>query len=355
MSKYKKQKDGRYRASVRLGYDDNGKPIDKYVSGRTIKEVEEKIMDIKQSVASGLVLNDKTTFGKYADNWLKVYKANRGIATVNMYRNIVDKHFSLINSCTIREVNRMMIQQMVNSESDHPRICEQMVMVLKQIFNSCIKDGLIVKSPCIDIELPRHHSKEKRALTKEEKEKLRCTILTPMERAFLMTLYGTGCRPSEMYALTKKDIDVKNSCIIINKSVQFDGGSPVSISLPKTESSIRNIIVSQSLIKQLVKYSQSLPYDNLFGDQEHEGQILHKYNYEAIFTRILRKAHLSDAGITMYTLRHNYCTECYYRGVSLKECQRQMGHSSYRMILEIYSHLDAEKEGTADKLADMVL
>ena len=96
-----------------------------------------------------------------------------------------------------------------------------------------------------------------------------------------------------------------------------------------------------------------MPFDNILGGKD--GEILHKGQYESMFRRMLRKAGLQDSGITMYTLRHNFATECYYMGLSLKECQRQMGHTDYKMVLEVYSHLDSKKENTADKMAAMVM
>ena len=57
-----------------------------------------------------------------------------------------------------------------------------------------------------------------------------------------------------------------------------------------------------------------------------------------------------ETDLTMYCFRHNYASSLYYAGISLKEAQRLMGHQSYKMIMDVYAHLDAEKEDTAAKL-----
>lgn len=353
MAKYTKQKDGRYRASVSAGYDADGKLIRRFVSGRTIKELEDNMARLKADIAGGLLIKSETSFGKYADLWLDTFKKNKGIATHNMYDNSIKNHMGLLRDVRIKDVTRTMIQAQINADAEHPRTCEITLMTLKQIFKSAISDGHILKSPCEGIELPRHVKKEKRALTEEEKYKLRFAVLQPQERILLLTLYGVGCRPAEAYALTKKDIDLKNHCVYINKSVQFDGQYPVSVSFPKTDASIRSVIVSESILRSLLLQIDKIPFDNILGDKS--GEIMHKGQYESIFQRILRKAGLQDSGITMYTMRHNFATECYYMGISLKECQRQMGHKDYKMILEIYSHLDSKKENTAEKMASMVM
>jgi integrase len=263
------------------------------------------------------------------------------------------KHLSELYSVPVKKVTRSMIQERINANSDHPRVCEIMLLTLKQIFSSAQNDGLLGKNPCTGIELPRHIKNEKRALTDEEKQKLRSAVLQPQERLLLLLLYGTGCRPAEAYALAKSDFDFRNGTININKSVQFDNNSVYSVAAPKTNASIRSVIVSEPILKGLKHLVDKIPTDNVLGGST--GQIMNKTKYQTMFRHILEKAGLKDSGISQYTFRHNFVTECYYNDVSLKECQRQMGHKDYKMILEVYSHLDAKKENTREKMANMVM
>ena len=352
MGKFTKQKSGLYRTTIQLGYKPDGKPLKKYLSAPTIKELEQKVFDAKSDLASGLILSDNTTFGSYADKWLNIYKANKSIQTKNMYIRVFN-YFSDIWDVPIKKVNRMMIQQIINDNSEHPRTCEQILLTLKQIFRSAQDDGLTGRSPCVSIELPRHVPQEKRALTEYEKQRLRSAVLQPQERLLLLLLYGTGCRPGEAYALTKADFDFKAGTININKSVKYNHDYFHSVDAPKTNASIRSVYVSEPIMRSLKHILAKIPHDNVLGDDN--GQIMNKSKYEHIFKHILKKAGLAGSGITQYSLRHNFATECYYNSVSLKECQRQMGHKSYKMILEVYSHLDQEKENTRSKLAGMVM
>ena len=352
MAKYTKQKSGLYRTTIQLGYKPDGTPLKKYLSAPTIKELEQKIFDAKSDMASGLVLNDNTTFKNYADNWLNVYKANKGIQTRNIYAHKLTYCESLY-CIPMRKINRLMIQQIINDNAEHPRTCEIILLTLKQIFKSAREDGVVLKNPCVEIELPRHVPQEKRALTPEEKQRLRSAVLQPQERLLLLVLYGTGCRPAEAYALTKSDFDFKNGTISISKSVQYDKNVVYSVSTPKTNYSIRSVIVSESILRSLKHLIDKIPTDNVFGGNT--GEILHKCQYEQMLKRILKKAGLAGSGITPYVFRHNFATECYYAGVSLKECMRQMGHSSIKMVMEVYAHLDEQKENTRSKMSSMVM
>lgn len=59
-------------------------------------------------------------------------------------------------------------------------------------------------------------------------------------------------------------------------------------------------------------------------------------------------------GLTAHIFRHNYATMLYYSGISIKKAAALMGHSSTKMIMEVYSHLDEEKEQTLEKLDENI-
>ena len=353
MAKYTKQKNGYYRTKVLLGYGPDGKPKCKYLNARSIRELDDLVMKTKQEQAQGLLLARNVTFGDYASKWLAVYKANRGVATRAMYESVLKNHVDLLARVPLKDVTRLMIQGQINARADRPRTCEMILLTVKQIFKSAIRDGVVLRSPCVDIDLPRHVKNEKRPLTEEEKKALRSAVLLPQERLLLLLLYGTGCRPAEAYALTKSDFDFRAGTVFINKAVQFSGNIPVSVSYPKTDSSIRHVVVSEAVMRGLKHLLDKIPHDNVLGGNT--GEIMHKCQYGTIFKHILQKSGLKGSGITQYTFRHNFCTECKYNGLSLKETQHQMGHKDYKMILQVYEHIDSLKENTREKMSNMVM
>ncbi|MBR4300046.1 MAG: phage integrase SAM-like domain-containing protein [Bacteroidales bacterium] len=162
--KYTKQADGRYRTTLMLGYKPDGKPIKKYISGQTIRELEEKLLEAKNDLNNGLLISDSTLFGSYADKWVEIYKGTKSVQTKAMYVNAI-RLLEALRRTPIKEINRSMIQEVINDNSAHPRSCEVMLLTLKQIFKSAMADGLTGKNPCTGITLPRHVKKEKRALT----------------------------------------------------------------------------------------------------------------------------------------------------------------------------------------------
>ena len=354
MAQYKKNAKGFYRTGVTIGYDESGKMIRKYLTARKIDDLKAKVEEVKRAVKSGMnLLDDDVRFGDYARMWLDTYKINRGINTRQMYEHLIRKQFLPIQGIKIKDLRATHLQALVNENSDRPRTCEQIRMTLRQIFKQAVTDGLITRNPAMAIELPRHIKKEKRALTEEEKAAVRDADLTDRERAFIMIALGCGLRPGEIYALTWEDIDLKSCVIHVNKSIVFNGNKPV-LSVPKTNKSIRAVDAPRMVINALKTYRSTNISPKLFAgrDCEYKG----KTGYNGDWERIKKKIEAvlgHETDLTLYCFRHNYASELYYANVSLKEAQRLMGHNSYKMIMDVYAHLDSKKENTKQKLDEI--
>ena len=351
MARFKKNSKGLYRTGVAIGYDDSGNIKRKWLSARTIAELESKIAEVKSSIASGRnILDQDVLFGDYADRWLETYKANRGINTRQMYSHLIRCQFSTLSGMKLRDIRASHLQALINEYAHQPRTCEQIRLTLRQIFKQAIEDDIVLKNPAASLELPRHVKNEKRALTPEEKDAIRAADLTERERAFIMIALGCGLRPGEIYALTWQDIDFKKSVIHVNKSIVFEGNKPV-VSFPKTNKSIRAVEAPRSVIEALKAYRVTTIAPRLFGG--HNGDYKGKTGYCGEWERIKKKmekvlGHETD--LTLYCFRHNYLTALYYSDISPKEAQRLVGHTSYKMIMDFYAHLDAKKEDTMSKL-----
>ena len=270
-----------------------------------------------------------------------------------MYRNIVDKHLATFNDTPIDMIRQSDIQLLIRSKSQYPRICQQIVLTLRQIFDMAINDDIIIKSPCRNIELPRHVKKEKRALTEQEKKIIKkAEGLDALHTAYIHLLYGSGMRPAEMYALTWNDIDFKNNTVTINKALQIEKSRLASVGLPKTDKSIRTIPLPAFVIASLKAFKlegMQSPTSTIFGAEN--GKLRTRSAYRNIFDVAMHSLGLKD--ITPYMFRHNYCTQCYLNGVDIKVCQYLMGHSDTKMVLEVYTHIKKTEQAlkvSVDKL-----
>lgn len=64
----------------------------------------------------------------------------------------------------------------------------------------------------------------------------------------------------------------------------------------------------------------------------------------------LKKEICPITDLTAHIFRHNYATILYYSGISIKKAAALMGHTDTKMIMQVYAHLDDEKEQTSEKI-----
>ena len=209
-NRYKPRKDGRFYTLVGTGeYLPNGKPerIPLY-STISSKDLEDKVDALKAQIKSGKYKKPTNiSMSDYSEIWYNTYKAQKGLNTCAMYRNLLDAHIvPHFGDMEVSGIKRSDIQSLITLNWSHVRTCEQILMTLKQIFNSAASDHYIVESPFVNIDMPRHKKSTRgRALTELEKIALDKCDFTLTERAFLMLLFGCGIRRGEILALHFND------------------------------------------------------------------------------------------------------------------------------------------------------
>ena len=103
MAKYTKRKDGRYITSVTLG---NKKY---YIYGKTIKEIDRKIIELKVKYEQGLLLKSPNVlFKDYKMRWFKSKKPMIGAKSVASYQSIINNHLLGLIICKCQKSRKLM-------------------------------------------------------------------------------------------------------------------------------------------------------------------------------------------------------------------------------------------------------
>lgn len=363
MGKYKKRKDGRYATTIMAGYKADGKPNNIFLSAKTEKELKDKIFKTKMKIRAGESVKESDMLLKdYADSWLETYKSSAGINTKAMYDNAINHHIKPeLGHLPLNKIRRSDVQKLINDNQEHPRTCEILKMTMVQILNSAADDKLLTENVAKKAVLPKKHKSERRTLTELEREAIKKADFAPKEKAFVMLLFYFGLRRGEALALTKADIDLKNKILIVNKTVVFDVNTPMVKAGAKSDAGNRIIPIPESATAFFKDFLKSVDTFYLFPGKTSE--TLSKTQYVRMWKHIIDK--MNDAvisekekeigsypitGLTAHIFRHNYCTMLYYSGVSQKKAVDLMGHSDLKMIMEVYAHLDEQKEAVQEKL-----
>jgi len=366
-SKYKKRKDGRYCTHVVIGTKEDGKTLRKTLYATTIRELEERVSEIRRQASMGTIVNDEgITVSEWAEEWFHTYKPGVSYRTQKMYRSVIDAHIiPAMGQMKIKDVRPHNIQHLINTKHSEglTRAVEKISLTLKQIFKKAVENSLIAKNPAESTELPKILRPKKRALTDEEKEYIQIADLDIKSRAFLYVILYAGLRKGEALALMKKDIDLNRKTISIDKSLLIKGNAPEIKMSPKSEAGNRLIPLPDVLVGILTEYLPTV--ESLYVFPAASGKLMSDASYRGFWEKIAKRLNKAAGGnenfivlskdITAHIFRHTYATMLYYAGVDVKTAQYLLGHSGINVTMGIYTHLDENKTmGAADKINDLL-
>lgn len=339
---YTVRKDGRLTKKITL----NGKSL--YIYANDEKELEQKYKEKMHLSYMGIKENDSLTLKPFTEKWLYVNSASKENGTIKEYEYLINSYIiPNLGYKKIKNIKIYDIKELMKKMEDIPPTAKKTLQLIKRILNDAVDNDIVVKNVAQNIKPPKIVKKNKNPLTLEEDN----IILNSKSKyaPFFILMRYTGMRKEEIVPLTVEDINLKNKTININKAVTFIHNQPVIKSTKNKKSRlvpIPDIIINE--VTELVKANNG---KTIFKKETSEGMLTDsaiKRHLES-FLYDINKNRKNKIKFTCHQLRHSYCTMLYYAGVKIKKAQDLMGHSSAQMVLDVYTHLDAEREN-ADEL-----
>ena len=271
----RQRKDGRWEGRVVIGYDDNGYPKTKNVLAKTKKECVEKLQKLKAE-CGGLKpekMRPEMAFGDWLTYWYENHsKPKIRPTTQETYENRIRLHIiPEIGGIPLNKLTQNDLQQFYGrlKKSGRKRftdkygegLSDRMVRMChatcRSALEKAVQDGLIRVNPAIGCKLPPKKAREMQVLTREELQ--RFLIQAKFEgyyEVFLLDL-ATGLRRGELMALQWDDLDFETGVLTISKQVSLVRGKIV-MSVPKTKSSIRKLVLPPAVVQVLKEYRESV-------------------------------------------------------------------------------------------------
>ena len=154
----------------------------------------------------------------------------------------------------------------------------------------------------------------------------------------------TGMRRGEILALKWSDLDVKTGELKIERQVR--GGV---ISVPKTKSSIRTVILPTELLKVLKEYKKTVNSEWIFPSPKDSSKTRDPSAVRKRLQIILDRADCKR--VRFHDLRHTFATMALEYGMDVKTLSAAIGHMSAKTTLNVYSHItDTMREQAAVKI-----
>ena len=346
MAKYAKRKDGRYQYQFQIGYDANGKRLMKSIYGRTVAELEAKIRNSRAEIGKS---SGSAFVADYAREYVAVFKAMRSENTRLMYQHSIDYHIApLFAGIRMRDLTAADIQRAVNSLADRRRTAEIMLTLLKQICAQATETAIFARNPASRINLPlKPLKREKRAFCESEEADLHTAPFDERENCFVFLLFGTGLRREEALGLRLCDVNMTEKTVSIRQVVTFPDNTAIIRPYAKTEKSIRTVPLPASLLNRIRPW-----YDERKRVGAAAQDLLFPNFSKSVYVRFWNKIRkkLGRPELTAHWFRHNYATQLYYSDVSIKQAVALLGHADTKMIMDVYAHLDEQKESVREKI-----
>lgn len=208
--------------------------------------------------------------------------------------------------------------------------------ILRNIYQTAVKDGLIVRVPVDDIQLPRKQRRQHVYLTVEQLHRL--ADCSGAYKPLILVLGLCGLRWGEATALTVKDIDFEKNRIHVNKSVSQVGGR-FEVSTPKNHKN-RDVPMFQPVRDALNHAVKGKRPDDLVFVGPNGGYVIGQsigITRHGWYLNALKEACVPK--LRPHDLRHTAASIAVHAGANVKAVQRMLGHSSAAMTLDVYADL----------------
>lgn len=368
-----------WRASITIGYDENGKVIRKQFTDKTQKEVKKSLEEYKRKMVMGVSNEEKITISEWFYTWLFDYRKNDlKPKSFDRYHGVYKKYIKdttlgNIKLCDLRTTHLQRYYTHLSENNITPNTIKQINTNLKTCLGEAERQGYIQKNWCKLVTLPKIEKRgEITPLSKEEQSRfLKAIKGDDLEMLFVVAL-GTGLRLGELLGLKWEDIDFENNQLTVKRSLQripvYEKDKLVRYEVveqtPKTENSYRTNNIPKTIVAKLKAYKKQQNKHILRMGADYNN---HNYVFcDPMGNSINRnkpgrhlKSTLSKLGITpikFHALRHTYATRLFEAGVAPKTVQKLMGHSDIETTMNIYVHvMDEHKIEAVDKIDSLFL
>lgn len=216
-------------------------------------------------------------------------------------------------------------------------VVHRAVGVLRGLMDDAVRFRMISRSPVEGLRLPSKVRKKPTTIT--EDQLLALADATERFKSLILFLGYTGVRWGEAVALTVGDVDVARGRASITKAAPTIGGKAV-LGETKTGQARTVGVPSRVLDAMAGDLSGKLPSALVWTNQR--GGYLTTPSRRSWFHSAVDRCRAEDDGfpdISPHDLRHAAASILISRGASVLVVARQLGHSSAKRTLDVYSHV----------------
>ena len=333
------------------------------------KEAEKFLTEKLNELDKGLITDTKQIkFSEYLDYWKDKTFKNLEVTTREGYIQKIEKHIKpYLGNIMLEKLKPLDLQNFYERELEKGQLngkgglSARTVLAIHRIIHSALQQAvkweLIIRNVAEAVEVPKAKKYQAKYLDDKQTEQLiKKAENTDIYIPIMIAIY-TGARRGEILGLNWENVDFEKGIIKIvdNLCATKDG---LIIKQPKTNSGIRTIAISKTLVRIIKKHKikqiqnkmrlWKIYQDNNMVCCYEDGHLFNPKRFSAKFHELLLKNKLPI--IRFHDLRHSHASLLVKLGVQPKEISARLGHSNIGITMDLYSHLYEE---TDKKVADM--
>ena len=330
--------DGTSERKAKRAFDEIRSQFEKEYEEQLQREEQERIL------AQTVPPDARLEFSAYMDKWLNSVRSTIATATYQSYANMLRARiipYFEPRGIAVMDLTPQDIEdfyQKVLADGCTTNTVIHYHAIIRKALQSAVRKDILSKNPADKVDRPKKNVYHGTFYSEEEMLVLFDAVEgDPLELCVKIAAYY-GLRRSEVLGLRWSAIDLEHKTISISHKVieaEVDGKFvPVGEDVLKTKSSFR---FRKSYCRDYLEY--------ICVDQC--GRLLRPNYVTEHFSWLIQKYGLKK--IRFHDLRHTCASLLLSNGISMKQIQIWLGHSTFSTTADIYAHLDfsAQKQSAA--------
>lgn len=297
-----------------------------------------------------------TRFRDYAERWLKIggSRATMRESTRAKYRGLLDRH--LLPTFGKVPLSKIRPSQVAAWHSEpalrHAPTAAGAYRLLATIYNSAIREDLIVRSPCRVEGAGREQAVERPTATISECQRAVDATPAPYRVALLLGSWGQ-LRRGEVLALQRGDVDLSAGSVRVQRGWTLTENGQTVLGPPKSDAGKRTLFLPPHVQVAIAGHLEDFvgPQRDAWLFPTVGDELVHPRKFARVWERAREAAGHTDP--RFHDLRHSGLTWVAQAGATTAELMRRAGHASPAAALRYQHAADERDKSLAEALGRM--
>ena len=353
-----------WEGRITVGYDVDGKQIQRAVTAKTQKLLEQKLKQVADEVnASANNKASSVTLEDFISTWLTNFCLDLKESTRRNYRQTANKHIVKalgsveLNKLKTEQIQSLYIKLLSGEPPLSPKTIKNIHGLLHRVLHKAVQLRYIDHNPTDGCTIPKVPKPAIKPMEKEEILRFLQEIKGDELETFFFVALFTGMRRGELMGLTWDDVSFERQQIRVHKQLtQFAGELQYQFTSPKNGKEriiqaaplvferLNNLKEQQDTLRE--KNPHNWKNTNLVFANDH-GENLSIRKIEKHFKKHVKTIGRPD--VRLHDLRHSYAILSILAGDDIKILQENLGHYSAAFTLDVYGSVIREMQDRSAK------